>query len=106
MKHLFILSALLLLASCGSLNKSAEPLSGVYTVSCGKCNFEMTGDECDLAIEVDGKFYYVEGTNIHDHGDPDADGGMCTRKREAQVTGQIKHGVFVAESFKLLPLSE
>ncbi len=106
MKQLFFIGVFALLASCGSLNQSTAPMSGVYTVSCGKCNFDMTGDECDLAIEVDGKYYYVEGTSIHDHGDPDAEDGMCSLKRKAQVTGEIKRGVFVAESFELLPLEK
>ncbi|XOV67250.1 MAG: DUF6370 family protein [Fluviicola sp.] len=106
MKQLLVLSALVILSSCGSLNKSQEPIAGIYTVSCGMCNFNMTGDVCELAIEIEDKTYYVEGTSIHDHGNPDAEGGMCDRKREAQVTGQIKHGVFVAESFQLIPLEE
>lgn len=106
MKQLLIISALALLASCGSLNKSQEPLTGEYTVACGMCKLDMTGDACELAIVVDGKSYYVEGTSIHDHGDPDAEDGMCSIKRKAQVTGQIKHGVFVSESFTLLPLNE
>ncbi|MCR9173043.1 MAG: DUF6370 family protein [bacterium] len=106
MKQLLFLSAFVLLASCGSLNKSNEPITGEQTVACGMCVFDMTGDECELAIEVDGKYYYVEGSNIHDHGNPDAEGGMCTQERKAQVTGQIKHGVFVAESFTLIPLDD
>ena len=107
MKQLFIISGItILLASCGSLNKSQEPLSGEYTVACGMCKLDMTGDECELAIVVDGKSYYVEGTSIHDHGNPDAEDGMCSIERKAQVTGQIKHGVFVAESFTLLPLNQ
>jgi len=104
MKHLFFISALFLLASCASLNKSAEPISGVYTVSCGKCNFEMTGDACDLAIEVEGNYYYVEGTGLHDHGDAHADDGLCSVKRKAKVTGEIKKGVFVSTSFELIPV--
>jgi hypothetical protein len=106
MKQLLVLFSLLALASCGSLNKSAEPISGVHTIACGKCIFDMTGDACELAIEVDRKYYYVEGTSIHDHGNPDAEGGMCLQKREAEVSGQLKHGVFVAESFELIPLEK
>lgn len=66
----------------------------------------MTGSACELAISIDGKSYYVEGTELHDHGDAHASDGMCTVRREAQVTGQIRKGVFVAESFVLLPSTE
>lgn len=103
MKNVLFLTILTVLASCGSLNKKSESISGTYDVSCGKCVFEMTGESCDLAIEVDGKYYYVEGSELHDHGDAHAEDGMCNVRRKALVTGEIKKGVFIAESFELLP---
>ena len=106
MKQLIFLFALTVLASCGSLNKTNQSISGTYDVSCGKCVFEMTGESCDLAIEVDGKYYYVEGSGLHDHGDAHAEDGMCNVRRKANVQGEIKKGVFVAQSFKLLPMEE
>lgn len=103
MKQLILLSVILFLAACGSINKSNEPISGIYDVSCGQCNYNMTGDVCELAIKINGHFYYVEGTRLHDHGDAHAEDGLCTVERKANVHGQLKKGVFVAESFELLP---
>lgn len=103
MKHLFFFSLLTLLISCGSVKKSNDKIAGTYNVSCGKCNYEMTGDGCDLGIEINGKFYYVEGSDLHDHGDAHAADGLCNVRREATVVGEIKNGVFVAESLELLP---
>ena len=33
---------------------------------------------CDLAIRIDGKSYFVEGTKIDDHGDAHANDGFVT----------------------------
>jgi hypothetical protein len=103
MKANLFFALLLVLGACATTKSQQNTISGVYPVSCGKCNFDMTGDECELAIEIEGKRYYVEGSDIHDHGNPDAEGGMCTKVRKAEVTGQLKFGVFRAESFTLLP---
>lgn len=103
MKQFFFFALFALLVSCGSLNKSGEKISGTYEVSCGMCNMDMTGDACALAIEIDDKTYYVEGSNLHDHGDAHADDGLCTVRRDAKVVGEVKKGVFVAESLELLP---
>ena len=103
MKHLFYLSLFTFLTACASLNKSAEPISGTYEVSCGKCNMEMTGDACALAIEINDKSYYVEGNGLNDHGDAHTEDGLCTVRRDAKVVGEIKKGVLVAESLELLP---
>ena len=66
------------------------------------CNFEMTGEECALAIRIEGKEYYVEGSAIDEHGDAHADDGLCTVVRKAKVKGVIKKGVFVAEMIELI----
>lgn len=103
MKYIFLVATITILASCGALNKSNESIEGVYDVSCGKCNFEMTGNGCDLAIQVEGKNYYVEGSNLHEHGNAHAEDGMCVVTLKAKVKGTISKGVFVAESLELLP---
>jgi len=103
MKGLVFIAAIALLVSCGSLEKSGEKISGTFAVSCGMCNLDMTGDACALAIEIEDKTYYVEGSDLHDHGDAHAQDGLCTVRRDAKVVGQIKKGVFVAESLELLP---
>lgn len=97
---LFIILALVL-SSCAT-SKTDKTIEGIYDVSCGKCNFDMTGDMCDLAIEINGKHYYIEGSEIDDHGDEHAADGLCSTTRKAHVKGQIKFGVFMAESVELI----
>ena len=57
---------------------------------------------CDLAVKIDGKSYFVDGTTIHDHGDAHADDGFCQAIRQAEVKGKIIDGRFKAESFTLV----
>ena len=61
------------------------------------------GSGCDLAVRIDGKSYYVDGSSIDDHGDAHGDDGLCNCIRKAKVTGEIKDGRFVAASFEVLP---
>ncbi len=76
----------------------------VVEASCGQCQFKMKGKKgCDLAVRIDGKSYFVEGTNINDHGDAHSKEGFCNAVRKAEVSGEIKDDKFVASSFKLLP---
>ncbi len=76
------------------VNKNVE-------ASCGQCQFQMQGKGCDLAVKINGKGYYVEGTNIDDHGDAHASNGFCEAIRTATVSGNIINNKFVATSFKL-----
>lgn len=76
----------------------------VVEASCGQCQFKMKGKKgCDLAVRINGKSYFVEGTKIDDHGDAHSKEGFCNAIRKAEVTGEIKGDKFVATSFKLLP---
>lgn len=75
----------------------------IVEAACGECMFKMKGDDCDLAVRLDGKAYFVDGSKIDDHGDAHADNGFCNRVRKASVSGKIIDGRFVATSFKLLP---
>jgi Family of unknown function (DUF6370) len=75
----------------------------VVEVSCGQCQFKMIGQEgCDLAVRINGKSYFVDGTTIDDHGDAHADDGFCKAVRKASVKGKIINGRFKATYFKLL----
>ncbi len=74
----------------------------VAEVSCGQCQLEMKGDGCDLAVRIDGKSYYVDGSSIDDHGDAHGDGGLCNCIRKAKVSGEIVDGRFVAKSVEVV----
>ena len=87
--------------------RSSEPAvtkitDQVVEASCGQCQFGMEGSGCDLAIRIDGKSYYVDGSNIDDHGDAHADDGLCNCIRKAKVTGEIKDGRFLAKNIDVL----
>ena len=75
----------------------------VVEAACGECQFKLEGDGCDLAVRIDGKAYFVDGSEIDDHGDAHSDHGFCNAGRQALVQGSIENGRFVATSFELLP---
>ena len=78
-------------------------INQIVDASCGQCQFGITGKAgCDLAVRIDGKSYFVDGTSIHDHGDAHADDGFCEAIRQAEVKGEIIDGRFKAESFTLV----
>ncbi len=56
---------------------------------------------CDLAIRINGKSYFVDGTGIDDHGDAHAGDGFCETIRKAEVQGTISGDRFKATYFKL-----
>ena len=57
---------------------------------------------CNLAIKIEDKIYPVEGTKIHDHGDPHSKEGFCSAVRIAYVSGKIKKDKFYSDSFTLI----
>jgi hypothetical protein len=62
----------------------------------------MKGKSCDLAVRIDGKAYFVDGTTIDEHGDAHAEDGFCNAIRKAAVTGKVENGRFKATSFTLI----
>ena len=71
--------------------------------SCGQCQFGLKSNKgCDLAVRIDGKAYFVEGTKIDDHGDAHASDGFCEAVRKAEVQGEIVDNKFKATYFKLV----
>ena len=77
-------------------------INQVVEAACGQCQFRMTEKSgCDLAVKIDGKSYFVDGTTIHDHGDAHADDGFCQAIRQVEVKGEIVDVRFKAESFTL-----
>ena len=77
-------------------------VSGLVQASCGMCNFSMKSQkECNLAIQIGEKSYLVQGTKMAELGDPHAKDGMCNSVRVANVVGNVKDDIFLADSFEL-----
>ena len=92
------------MASMNAQEKKTEQKSQVVEASCGQCQFGMKDKPgCDLAVRIDGKSYFVEGTDINKHGDAHAHDGFCSAIRQAEVVGEVKNNKFVVSQFKLLP---
>ena len=87
-----------------SIAKTPDPNKKLFVAeaACGECQFKMKGEDCDLAVRIDGKTYFVDGTNIDDHGDAHAKDGFCKAVRKAEVQGEIVGNRFKATYFKLL----
>lgn len=73
----------------------------IVEASCGQCKFSLPGKTCDLAVRINGKAYFVDGTTIDSHGDAHAKDGFCEAIRTATVQGEIVNGRFKASYFKL-----
>lgn len=71
--------------------------------SCGQCKFGLKGKGCSLAVRIDGKAYFVDGSDIDSHGDAHADDGFCNKIRKANVQGEVVDNRFKLSYFKLLP---
>lgn len=83
--------------------KKEQPKKQIVEASCGQCQFGMDGKSCDLAVRIDGKSYFVDGTHIDKHGDAHAADGFCAKVRKAEVVGEIVDNRFKVTYFKLLP---
>jgi hypothetical protein len=102
MKNIFLT---LFLFICIVTNAQDKAKIQIVEASCGQCQFGMKDKKgCDLAVRIDGKSYYVDGTDIHKHGDAHAADGFCSAVRKAEVVGEVKDNKFIASSFKLLPV--
>jgi len=72
--------------------------------SCGICMFDMDGFKCELAVNIDGAKYYVEGTDIDDYGDAHSDDGFCNAIRDTKIQGQIVDNKYIVTYFKLIEI--
>ena len=100
MKKMIFFLMLLMTALFYSQQKSTQ----IVEVACGQCQFDLKQKKgCDLAVRINGKSYFVEGTKIDDHGDAHAKDGFCNAVRKAEVIGEIINDKFVVSYFKLLP---
>lgn len=85
-------------------DKKEQQKTQTVEAACGQCQFGMREKSgCDLAVRIDGKSYFVDGTSIHDHGDAHSEGGFCNAVRKAEVVGAVKENRFVVSYFKLIP---
>ncbi|KQO32900.1 glutaminyl-tRNA synthetase [Flavobacterium sp. Leaf82] len=100
-KILFIVFLFVGIATQAQNKKTTEKPQIVET-ACGECQFGLKGKSCDLAVRIDGKAYFVDGTTIDDHGDAHAEDGFCNKIRKAEVTGKVENNRFKATSFTLL----
>ncbi|RYZ30356.1 MAG: hypothetical protein EOO10_03095 [Chitinophagaceae bacterium] len=71
--------------------------------SCGQCQLGLKGKGCNLAVKIDGKSYFVDGSDIDSHGDAHATDGFCNKIRKAEVQGEVVKDRFKATYFHLLP---
>ena len=77
----------------------------VVEAACGQCQLGLAGKSCDLAVRINGKAYFVDGTTIDEHGDAHAKDGFCEAIRKAEVQGEIKDNRFKTTYFKLITQS-
>ncbi len=108
----------LLMGFCLSLNTQAQTETAkstsvdsskiiqVVEASCGQCQFKMAGKGCTLAVRINGKAYFVDGTDINKHGDAHASDGFCEAIKKAEVKGEIVKDIFVVSYFKLINTKE
>ena len=97
-----LLSGLITQAQFGRSSIRTTKKTIIAEASCGECQFHLPGKGCDLAVRIDGKAYFVDGTSIDQHGDAHADDGFCNAIRKAEVSGKIVKNRFQATYFKLL----
>ena len=112
MKVLFLLISILTVQILPAQQKSPvskpDPAKKIQIVeaSCGECQFKMEGKGCHLAVRMDNKSWFVEGTSIDEHGDAHGESGFCEAIRKAEVQGELVKDRFVVTYFKLLPVEK
>ena len=82
-------------------------IEGFVISSCGMCNFGYKKNKgCSLTIKIGDTVYPVEGTSIHDHGDPHSKEGFCSAIRVAYVSGKVTKNKFYSDFFTLIESPE
>jgi hypothetical protein len=116
--HLLLVCVCLTLVACdlsssnqASISSEQDQLVNVIEserleVSCGQCQFGMSALGCDLAVRIEDRCYFLDGTSIDDHGDAHGATGFCNCVREATISGTIQGDRFVVDKFELLPLRQ
>ena len=105
---LFFFSCIIYLASFSQSSKPTKMVLNktqavsIVETACGTCMFKMEGKTCALAIKLNDKPYYVDGTGIDDHGDAHDKDGFCNATRKAKVQGKIVGDRYLVTFFELV----
>ena len=70
--------------------------------TCGNCMYKMQGKGCHLAIKLNNKNYFVDGTGIDDYGDAHHTDGFCNAIKKVKVQGEIVGDRFKVSYFELI----
>lgn len=103
MKNILYLAILFSATLASAQDKKEELKPQIVEAACGQCQFGMEGHGCELAVRMDGKSYFVDGSSIDSHGDAHANDGFCATIRKAEVTGTVVNNRFKATSIKIVP---
>jgi hypothetical protein len=109
MNKLFLFLAFLsvsILASAQTGRADSTQAFQLVEAACGQCQFKLPGKGCSLAVRIEGKAYFVDGSSIDEHGDAHADDGFCNAIRKARVQGSVVEGRFHSSYFALLPVKK
>jgi hypothetical protein len=106
---LFTIGALTVSAQNKTVKKAIpDPSKPVIAAeaSCGKCQLGLKSKDCDLAVRINGKSYFVDGVHIDSLGDAHAKDGMCNAIRKAHMQGEVVNDRFKATYFVLDPMEK
>ena len=67
------------------------------------CKFGLRSNACALAIKIGDGAFHVDGGPVITKEEMHAPGGICITVRDAVVSGEVKHGRFVASLFEMKP---
>ena len=105
MKSIFLTIGLILVVSIASLGQTKTIKNKNVEASCAQCQFKLKEPAgCDLSIRMNGRIYFVDGTNLDAHGDAHDEDGFCNAIRRANVTGTINGNRILVSRFDLKPL--